>query len=77
MYIYENPDRFKVGIVRGNDFYNKDYRLSVDTIEDFKVVEAIFNHFQDDYIEAKEVVKFLDGNPSIARINKDIKQKEV
>lgn len=77
LYIYENPDRFKVGIVRGNDFYNKDYRLSVDTIEDFKVVEAIFNHFQDEYVEAKEVVKFLDENSNISDINKDVKQKEV
>ncbi len=49
----------------------------MDTIEDFKLVETIFNHFQDEYIEAKEVVKFLDENPSIASINKNIKQKKV
>lgn len=77
LYIYENPDKFNIGFVKGNEFYNKDYRLSVDTIEDFKLVETIFNHFQDEYIEAKEVVKFLDENPSIASINKNIKQKKV
>ena len=77
LYIYENPDKFKIGFVRGNEFYNKDYRLSVDTLEDFKLVETIFNYFQDEYIEAKKVVKYLDQNPSIANINKDIQQKKV
>lgn len=77
LYIYQNPDKFKIGLVKGNDFYNKDYRLSVDTIEDFKLIETIFNHFQDEYIDAKEVVKFLDKNPDIVSINKNIKQKEV
>ncbi|GFN35850.1 glycosyltransferase family protein [Tepidimicrobium xylanilyticum] len=77
LYIYENPNVFKVGSVKGSEFYSKSYRLSVDTIEDFKVVEAILNHFQDEYVEAKEIVKFLDENSNIADINKDIKQKEV
>lgn len=77
LYIYENPDKFKIGFVRGNEFYNKDYRLSVDTLEDFKLVETIFNYFKDEYIEAKKVVKYLDQNPSIANINKDIQQKKV
>ena len=77
LYIYENPGKFRVGAVKGSGFYNKAYRLSVDTIEDFQVVEAIFNHFQDEYVRAKEVVKFLDKNPSIADINKNIKQKQV
>lgn len=77
LYIYENPDKFKVGIIKGNEFYNKGYRLTVDTLEDFKLIETIFDHFQDEYIEAKEVVKFLDENPSKASINKDVKQKKV
>ncbi|SDW09714.1 cytidylyltransferase domain-containing protein [Tepidimicrobium xylanilyticum] len=77
LYIYENPNVFKVGSVKGSEFYSKSYRLSVDTIEDFKVVEAILNHFQDEYVEAKEIVKFLDENSNIADINKDVKQKEV
>lgn len=76
LYICENPDKFKVGAVKGSEFYNKGYRLSVDTIEDFQVVEAILNHFQDEYVGAKEIVKFLDENSSIASINKDIKQKK-
>lgn len=76
LYIYENPDKFNIGFVKGNKFYNKDYRLSVDTLEDFKLAETIFDHFQDEYIAAKEVVKFLDENPNITSINEDIKQKK-
>lgn len=76
LYIYENPDKFNIGFIKGNEFYNKDYRLSVDTIDDFKLVETIFNHFKDEYIEAKKIVKYLDGNPDIASINEDVKQKK-
>lgn len=77
LYIYENPDKFKIGFVKGNEFYNKDYRLCVDTEEDFKLVNYIFDHFKDQYVPAKEVINFLDNNQQIAYINKDIKQKNV
>ena len=75
LYIYENPDKFKIGIVKGNEFYNKNYRLCVDTEEDFKLMNYIFDYFKDEYVSAKEVIDFLDNNKQIAYINKDVKQK--
>ncbi|WPC41050.1 glycosyltransferase family protein [Clostridium sp. JS66] len=74
-YIYKHPEEFKIGYVKGSNFYNKDYRLCVDTKEDFNLVETIYNNFKNEFVSAKEIVKFLDSNPKIARINEDIKQK--
>jgi len=77
LYIYKNPDKFKIGYVKGNEFYNKNYRLCVDTIEDFKLVEKIYSYFKDEYVSAKDVVKYLDNNLDLAHINMNIKQKKV
>ena len=75
LYMYRNQDKFKVGYVEGQELYNKNYRLCVDTKEDFEVVERIYGHFKDEYVLAKDVVMFLDENVEVARMNSDIIQK--
>ena len=74
-YIYNHQKEFKVGYVKGNEFWQKPYRLCVDTEEDFLLVDKIYNHFNDMFIEGKEVIKYLDNNPEVAAINCDIKQR--
>lgn len=76
-YMYTHPDEFNIGVVKGDIFYNKDYRLCVDTIEDFTLVSNIFENLGDIFVSSKEVVKFLDSHPEIAYINKEITQKTV
>lgn len=76
-YMYTHPDEFNIGIVRGNTFYNKDYRLCVDTIEDFILVSKIFENFENIFVSSKEVVKFLDDHTELAYINKEICQRKV
>lgn len=74
-YMYKHEDEFKVGRVCGSDKYKKDYRLCVDTPEDFELVTKIYEHFSDDYVSAKDIVDYLDKNKDIANINQDIVQK--
>lgn len=74
-YIYKHPKEFNIGYVKGNKFYNKDYRLCVDTMEDFKLVKHIYEHFNNPFVTSKEVVKYLDDNPEIAAINSEVGQK--
>lgn len=74
-YIYNHQNEFKVGYVEGNDFYNKSYRLCVDTEEDFKVVENIYKYFKDEYIGSYSIVRYLDENINLVNINKNITQK--
>lgn len=76
-YMYKHPQKFKIGIVEGSELYKKDYRLCVDTKEDFEIVENIYLHFGNMYVSAKEVVEYLDKNPQIANINAEINQKQV
>lgn len=76
-YIYNHKDEFSIGIVKGNSFYNKNYRICVDTEEDFEVVRKIFEHFKDIYVSSKDVVNFLDNSPNVTSINKEVKQKTV
>lgn len=77
LYMYRHPEAFKIGYVKGSDFYKKDYRLCVDTEEDFKLVSKIYNHFKDEFVSAKKVINYLKQNKEIAALNSDIKQKEV
>ena len=75
LYMYRNKDRFKVGYVKGNDLYKKYYRLCVDTSEDFEVITKVDEYFKDEFVRAKEIVKFLDKNKDITKINSDVVQK--
>lgn len=75
LYMYRHPEEFKIGYVKGELLYNKDYRLCVDTLEDFQLVESIYKHFQDEYVSSKSIVKFLDNNTRLLNINNNIKQK--
>lgn len=77
LYMYRNPEKFKIGYVKGNEFYNKNYRLCVDTEDDFKLISEVYNHFKDEFVSSKDVIKFLDSNSKIASINSEVKQKEV
>lgn len=74
-YMYKHLEEFKIGIVKGSNLYSKDYRLCVDTNEDFLLVENIYNHFKDEFVSSKDIVKYLDENPEISKINRDTKQK--
>lgn len=76
-YMYHHPELFSIGKVYGENIFNKDYRLCVDTLEDFILVSKVFEHFNNLYVSAMDVVKFLDNNPEIAGINNGIKQKHV
>lgn len=76
-YMYHHPELFSIGKVCGEGLFSKEYRLCVDTIEDFTIVSKVYEHFKNIYIPAGEVVKFLDNNPDIAAINNEVTQKHV
>lgn len=76
LYMYNHINEFKVGVIQGSDYYNKPYRLCVDTQKDFDLIETIYKHFGYMYVSAKDVVEYLDKNLDIAQINLDVLQKE-
>lgn len=72
-YIWENKkNQFMIGEEpRIKNEHKRDYRLSVDYPEDFKVIEAIYDnlYFLHSIIKTEHVIDFLDNNPDIVKIN--------
>ena len=73
LYMYKHPEEFKIGYVKGNELYHKDYRLCVDTRDDFELVKNIVEYFNnefidigipEDYIRAQTLIEtWLDLDP--------------
>jgi len=76
LYIRENADKFKVqGVKAKKNVTRPDMRLTVDEKMDYKVAEAIYEAFPNEYIKLEDVIYFLDEHPNIALLNKEVKQK--
>lgn len=73
-YIRKHPEKFKIGVISGLDIYKRNYRLCVDTKEDFEVVRIIYNLFQDPYVSTSSVIKYLDKHPELVAINSEVQQ---
>ncbi|GAG12195.1 unnamed protein product, partial [marine sediment metagenome] len=77
-YITEHPERFKLQNVEAKGkIIRPDIRITVDTEEDFELIKNIILHFDDLSFRAKDIIDFLDENPELLEINKNVKQKEV
>lgn len=72
-YFWQNPHKFKCFRVDLNYNYSN-YRLTVDYKEDFivvsKIIEALYSN--ESIFNMDEILKFLDENPQIYKINSDI-----
>lgn len=75
-YFYENPNLFNIEYIVNHYKFDKNIRLTLDTYEDLSFIKKVyqnFNYFT--LIESKKVVDFLNNNPELLNINKNIKQK--
>lgn len=77
-YIYHNPDRF---IIKNfaNEVDLSFNRWTVDTIEDLKLIEEIYNSLyqKDKIFSFNEILQLIKTRPELAKINQDIKQKKL
>lgn len=78
-YIYEdNGDEYKVGYLEPPEWLKKHYRLTLDTRDDYELLKIIFDiYINKKYINIKSVIKLLDNESKLQKINKSIKQKSV
>lgn len=77
-FIYRNPSLFKLGGVTYPHDLSK-YRWTVDTVEDFNLIENILTHL---YTRKKEftledVLRLLEQHPEWNQINAHIEQKKI
>ncbi len=77
-YIYQNPSQFRIGHVLSEDDHS-DLRLTVDTKEDFLLIEKIIDAFykNNPNFTYDDIVKLLNENKDWLKINAEIKQKKV
>ena len=76
-YIRENPDKFKLKNIEAVGILKRpDLRLTVDTIEDYKLIKIILEEFNYINFKLKDIITFLNNNETLLDINKSIKQKE-
>jgi spore coat polysaccharide biosynthesis protein SpsF len=75
-YIWRNnPEKFKLWNFK-NDLDRSNYRLTVDTQEDFLVVKELIEKYGADRKDYKEIISILENNSYISELNKAICQKE-
>ncbi|HOT03066.1 MAG TPA: glycosyltransferase family protein [Methanolinea sp.] len=75
-YIIKNPNIFNIICVT-NPIDFSCHRWTVDTIEDFTLIKAIYEHFGHDRFSWTAVLNFLTQNPQLSEINKHIPQKVI
>lgn len=52
-----------------------DLGMTLDTKEDYLMLDEIFKHFGGNYFTADDAIKFVLDNPDIRRINENVKRK--
>lgn len=75
-YIYRNTEQFEIKSYSYRED-ESEYRLTVDTIDDFKLIVWLISSFEDDYYTLEDILEFLKANPEMAKINFHIEQKKL
>lgn len=77
-YAYEYRDEFTRTsyIVPTNRRFSQ-LRITLDTEEDYALLSAVAQHFNNKYVSSADVVQYLLDHPEIAQLNAHIEQKPV
>ena len=73
-YLYTHADDFDViGLTMQPDLSH--LRLTLDTEDDWKLIEAIVGHFGDEPVEVRALADWLAGQPDLVLLNAHVEQK--
>lgn len=77
-YIWDNPNTFRIYQYKNEIDYSH-LRWTLDTVEDFKLIESIYNYLYtekgNDFV-MEDIVQLLKNYPELEEINKNIQQKK-
>lgn len=74
-YIYEHPELFKLCFHRTTVDYSR-YRWTLDTAEDFELLNEVCSYFgADDSFGWREVLALMELRPELAELNSNVLQK--
>ena len=77
-HVYQNRDKFNTSnFLAPYNLSHPNWRLTVDTKEDFQLVEKIFSllYKENNFIKYFDVINLLLKNPELLQINRNIEQK--
>lgn len=77
-YAYEYIEKFKAAyykVPHNRNFSN--LRITLDTIEDYELIRAVAEHFNDPLVSSVKVIEFLLDHPEVTSLNAHIEQKPV
>ena len=73
-FIYRHPERFRLHGIEADADYSE-HRWTVDTPEDFELIEKIYRALGDSEFSWKDVLHLVAKNPGWSEINRHIAQK--
>lgn len=77
-YAYEYKDQFTRATYHPpKNRLHPELRITLDTEEDYTLLAAVAQHFNDPYVPSSEVIKYLLEHPEIAALNAHVEQKPV
>lgn len=78
LHILHNPNTYKILSPEIDDYYKRNYRLTVDEKDDFRLIEEIYKRLYKtgEIIDIKDVVQLLDSNSDLAKMNAHVEQKK-
>lgn len=76
LFIHKNKEKFKVSSIQAPaELSHPDWRLTVDTAEDYELINKIFeNLYSETPIKYEAVIDFLLKNPKLLKINEHVRQ---
>ena len=76
-YLYTHPERFQVKHIPYRLSLKSDYRLTVDTDEDYRLAQQVYDALYDDAPIANELIyNWLAAHPDVSHLNDAVEQKE-
>jgi spore coat polysaccharide biosynthesis protein SpsF len=71
---YGRPEMFRVASVHEKQDFNQ-YRWTVDTPDDLRLIREIYSHFDNDHFGWRDVIALMERLPALPAINAHIVQK--
>ncbi|MGP2658022.1 cytidylyltransferase domain-containing protein [Malaciobacter sp. WC5094] len=73
---FYTTNKFKTfNIEASEQLYFPELSVTLDTKEDYRLINEIMNYFKNDYFTIEELISYVKSKPSLLEINKEIKRK--
>ncbi|HEV8067404.1 MAG TPA: glycosyltransferase family protein [Planctomycetaceae bacterium] len=74
-FLYRHPERFRIALVESDRPETASHRWSVDTPEDYELMQRIYSHFGRREFNWLDVLNLLDQHPDWCEMNRHVEQK--